>query len=173
MRGVRAQLSELSVTLPVLDSNIDRADTLSDWLTPGHCSTTRHRVGCDDHHPVPRRALSARLSDVAHVDAHRIGEERSLELHRIIAKRLGDEPQLVADAVARLARWREAQVLSGYYAEAWLALLQGPRDKLRAAMTDDGPRGRELRQTTPFAGVVDPRTRWRVWREVREALEAQ
>ncbi len=110
---------------------------------------------------------------MAHVDAHRIGEERSLELHRIIAKRLADEPQLVTDAVARLARWRETQALSDYYATIWLELLEGPREILLAVMTDDGPRGRELRQATPFAGVVEPRTRWRVWREVREALEAQ
>ena len=110
---------------------------------------------------------------MAHVDAHRIGEERSLELHRIIAKRLVDEPQLVTDALARLARWRGANAVSEHYATIWLKLLEGPREDLLAAMTDDGPRGRELRQATPFAGVVEPRTRWRVWREVREALEAR
>jgi hypothetical protein len=38
-------------------------------------------------------------------------------------------------------------------------------------MTESSEIGRELRQTTPFAGVIDARTRWRVWRSVREELE--
>jgi hypothetical protein len=32
---------------------------------------------------------------------------------------------------------------------------------------------RALRQCTPFAGVVDPRTRWRIWRETRARTAAR
>ncbi|MEZ4221793.1 MAG: hypothetical protein R3B13_12750 [Polyangiaceae bacterium] len=110
---------------------------------------------------------------MAGVDAHRIGEERSLELHRIIARRLDSEPHLIDEARARLRRWQASGAMPGHYAAVWLELLAGPRDQLVAILMDAGPRGRELRQATPFAGVVDPRTRWRVWREVRRALEAR
>jgi hypothetical protein len=30
-----------------------------------------------------------------------------------------------------------------------------------------------MRQSTPFAGVIDPRQRWRIWREVRERMLAE
>jgi hypothetical protein len=33
---------------------------------------------------------------------------------------------------------------------------------------DPAEGARALRQCSPFAGVIDPRTRWRIWREVRE-----
>jgi hypothetical protein len=36
---------------------------------------------------------------------------------------------------------------------------------------DESEEARALRQVTPFAGAIDPRTRWRIWREVRAALE--
>lgn len=107
------------------------------------------------------------------VDAHRIGEERSLELHRRIASRLQGEPELVAKAAARLRRWREAATVSEFYAQRWAALLEGPLEELVAAMTDDGEAGRELRQSTPFANTVAPRDRWRIWREVRQRLDRE
>lgn len=30
---------------------------------------------------------------------------------------------------------------------------------------------RELRQSSPFAGALSPRERWRIWREVRARLD--
>jgi hypothetical protein len=41
------------------------------------------------------------------------------------------------------------------------------------ALVDPSERGRALRQCTPFAGALDPRTRWRLWAQVREELETQ
>lgn len=40
-------------------------------------------------------------------------------------------------------------------------------------LVDPSQRGRDLRQCTPFAGAIDPRTRWRLWAQVREELEGQ
>jgi hypothetical protein len=109
---------------------------------------------------------------MARVDAHRIGEERSLALHRLIAERIRSEPGLVNEALERIERWRESGTLCDWYARRWRELLAGDRDELLRTLVDPGEASRELRQTTPFAGVIDARTRWRVWREVREELEA-
>ena len=38
-------------------------------------------------------------------------------------------------------------------------------------LVDEGEHARELRQSTPFAGLIDPRARWRLWAEVRERFE--
>jgi hypothetical protein len=56
------------------------------------------------------------------------------------------------------------------YATAWKQLLDGPFEALRAFLVDESEDARAMRQCTPFAGVVDPRTRWRIWREVRERM---
>lgn len=54
------------------------------------------------------------------------------------------------------------------YADGWHELLTGPVERL-LNLTDPGERARALRQCSPFAGIVDPRTRWQIWRDVRAA----
>ena len=89
---------------------------------------------------------------------HRTAELRSLALHEAVAARL-DEDVLAA------AR-RRATALPGPYATRWLALLDGPRAELLRVLAADDEPSRDLRQCTPFAGVVPPRERWRIIREV-------
>lgn len=102
------------------------------------------------------------------MDLHRLGEARSLELHRRIAERLRQDPSLVERARARVRRWRDDASVSVPYVDGWARVLELPLDGLCAVLVDEGEHARALRQVTPFAGVIDPRTRWRIWREVRE-----
>lgn len=104
------------------------------------------------------------------MDLHRLAEERSLELHRTIAAILEREPARVDQARALLDRWIRAGSISAFYASEWTKLLDGPMKTLLEVLVDEGERARALRQSTPFAGFVDPRTRWRIWREVRERM---
>lgn len=103
--------------------------------------------------------------------AHALAEERSLALHRTVVERLEREPALIEVARARVRQWLVDGAVSPYYAKPWAELLDGPFEVLRATMLDPGERARALRQATPFAGFVDPRTRWQIWREVRERME--
>ena len=48
------------------------------------------------------------------------------------------------------------------YAEAWSELLDGPLDDLVRALLERSERMHDLRQVSPFAGVLDARTRWRL-----------
>lgn len=105
------------------------------------------------------------------MDPHRLAEERSLAYHRAVAARLREQPDLLGLARQRVDAWIAGGGRSAPHARAWKSLLDGPREVLLAFLVDEGERARELRQSTPFAGFIDPRERWRIWREVREATE--
>lgn len=107
------------------------------------------------------------------IDPHRLAEARSLAAHQLIADRLADEPGLLDMARERVAGWLVDGSVSRVYAQEWREILVGDLASIRAALVDDSERGRALRQCTPFAGAIDPRTRWRLWARVREDLEAE
>lgn len=102
------------------------------------------------------------------VNQHELAEERSLAIHGLIADRLRKDPSLAEVARGRVAAWLTDGSVHRAYAEAWGELLSGPLPRLLEVLVDPGEGARALRQCSPFAGIVDPRTRWRIWREVRE-----
>jgi hypothetical protein len=83
---------------------------------------------------------------------HRAAELRGLAYHRAVAQRLDDA--IVADALARLRRWRAERRIHPHYADAWEALLAGPRARLRQAILTDNDAAAALRQSSPLAGVL-------------------
>jgi hypothetical protein len=100
------------------------------------------------------------------VDPHRLAEERSLAYHRAVLERLQREPAILERARSRVA----AMLVEGrsvHDARAWQELLSGEPGRLREVMVADTEASRALRQSTPFAGVLSPRERWRIWRAVR------
>ncbi len=103
------------------------------------------------------------------MDPHRLAEERSLALHRLVAARLRSDPRVLDRARETVGRWM-ASGRAPHYARAWQQVLEGPLDDVCALLVADTEEGRAMRQATPFAGVVDPRERWRLWAETREAL---
>ena len=58
------------------------------------------------------------------------------------------------------------------YAEAWREILSCPAGEVALFLEDPGERARQLRQTSPFAGFLDARTRWVVWRRARRGAGA-
>lgn len=96
-------------------------------------------------------------------------ERRSLHLHRAIARRLERAPELV------LSRARDTlSLMRGLHPEVeslfreWGGLLDRPVSELVPALLDPSPRGRELRQVTPFAGVLTSGERTEVYHSFRE-----
>jgi hypothetical protein len=100
------------------------------------------------------------------MDGHRTAELRSLAYHRAIADRIREEPRIVATATSRVTKWRATGEVHRSYAEQWAALLALPVAELAAALVEDSERMRALRQVSPFAGVLDARTRWKLWRSI-------
>lgn len=105
------------------------------------------------------------------VNAHRLAEKRSLALHRAIADKLVSDPRILECARRRVRSWLDSGEVARYYAEAWNQVLSRALTEIREFLSEESERAHALRQVTPFAGAIDPRTRWRIWREVREAME--
>jgi hypothetical protein len=100
---------------------------------------------------------------------HREAEERSLELHRAVAGRLVDQPQLLEEARTRVDRWLRDGSVAPAWAEVWREILSRPPDVVAALLRDTGQRARDLRQCSPFAGALRPLERWQILRGLRKA----
>lgn len=104
------------------------------------------------------------------INLHRLAEERSIAMHAAIAERLAVEPGHLDRARARVHGWLADGSVARAYVEAWATILGGELAAIAAALVDPSEDARALRQVTPFAGALEPRTRWRIRREVRERL---
>jgi excisionase family DNA binding protein len=101
---------------------------------------------------------------------HRVPELHSLAYHRLVAERLS--PKLVDDARQRLNRWRDEGRIDPRWAERWEAILTLPLPDIARRISSDGPRARELRQTSPFAGALNEHERRLLGRAVEERASA-
>ena len=100
---------------------------------------------------------------------HRRAERRSLRYHRAIAERIASDPSIVSRALARAEAWLAEGSTHPEYARGWRELLAGPRDALLAFLLDPSERARAHRQVSPFAFVLSPRERWKLWAEAGDS----
>lgn len=91
-------------------------------------------------------------------------ERRSLAYHRALAKRL--KRPMVDEALRLLWKWREQQRIDERYAEQWEEILREPIATVRRIIGEDSQRGRDLRQNSPFAGVLSEAERRRINEEI-------
>lgn len=92
-------------------------------------------------------------------------DRRSLFLHEAIARRLMEDPSpVVARSRANLKRMSAAHAGARQLLREWAVLLDRTVDDLVPVLLDASPRGRELRQVTPFAGVLSAAERAEVYR---------
>jgi hypothetical protein len=90
-------------------------------------------------------------------------EARSIALHKAIAAKLREHPELLAIAHDNLARWMADRGRSQPYFEEWKRILALPPEEMPALIVEDSERMTNLRQCTPFAGVLSPRERWDIY----------
>ncbi len=103
---------------------------------------------------------------------HLVAEERSIALHREVARRILARPELLERARNRVEGWSRERSVAAYWVKAWSALLSHSLEDVIAAITDSGETGRSLRQTSPFAGVIDSKTRWEILRRCERERRA-
>lgn len=130
-------------------------------------------------HPLAA-ALAARRKDAAKVSAdrpprdssqplaphgHRTAERRSRALHEIVAERLDE--RMVGEARERVERLAAEGRMHPRYAERWRRLLSRPLAEIAAAISTDDEQGRDLRQNSPLAGVLNEQERRRIIETVR------
>lgn len=93
---------------------------------------------------------------------HRQIEERSILLHLAVAKRIKENPDLLATARDNIHRWTAQDGPKTYWTE-WTRLLDGPLDILLAFLVSPSAEARRLRQCSPFTGILSPRERWQIY----------
>src|SRR6516162_7818662 len=69
-----------------------------------------------------------------------------------VALRIGADPSVIADAQRFVAEWMLPDPHQRDYAVMWQELLSQPPETIAAALAEDSPRGRLLRETRPVFG---------------------
>jgi excisionase family DNA binding protein len=126
------------------------------------------------HRRVPRSAVDG-LS--GHTSAPlRREQERSLWLHRAVLASLVADPDrvlgLARASVARLLEQHSPGMTARWLAE-WQRILDGGVDEVAEVLTSASPLAVELRQNSPFAGVLPQVTRSRVLAAFAEHWRAE
>ncbi len=104
-----------------------------------------------------------------HIDLDR----RSLALHRLVARKLRDDPTGFERVRATLKRWR-GQVCAATlpYVTEWEQFAEQGLEACLQVATEDSERGAALRQNSPFAGVLGDAERLAFLRDWRSANAA-
>jgi hypothetical protein len=105
------------------------------------------------------------------MDLHRLAEERSIAYHSLIAERLRDHPEILENARRRVQEWLASRDRDRFYVRQWEEILSGDAPSVAAFLVERSELAVELRQSSPFAGALRPRERWKIWRETRERFQ--
>ena len=97
------------------------------------------------------------------IQGHRRIDLRSLALHRAIAEKLRANPALLDIARENLDRWSRASGRSQPYWDAWREILNRSLEEVLELLVEDSETMTDLRQATPFAGVLEPAERWAIY----------
>jgi hypothetical protein len=101
------------------------------------------------------------------VRTHQEIDERSLALARAIADRIDADPDRRGLEHARRVceRWSHEHAVSDL--RLWSEILAREWSEVRGVLLEDTERGRQLRQSSPFCGILSPRERWAIYRRFR------
>ena len=121
------------------------------------------RVG--SHRRVPRSELD-RLLGAVHEEKLTRDQERSLWLHRAVLAELVENPEDVLARVGgnlqRLRSQHPGRGMTACWLGQWQELLDAGVDAVADVLTSRRPAALELRQNSPFAGVISEAVRSRV-----------
>lgn len=121
------------------------------------------RVG--SHRRVPRFELDRLLAGVREGILTR-DQERSLWLHRAVLAELVEDPEEVLARVRgnlqRLRAQHPDRGMTARWLGHWQVVLDAGVDAVADVLTSQGPVALELRQNSPFAGVISEEARSRV-----------
>jgi hypothetical protein len=95
---------------------------------------------------------------------HGRASARSLAYHSAVASKL--DRRMLDEARHVLRRWRQQDRIDPRYAERWEAVLDKSLSEVRATLLDESTAGDDLRQSSPFAGLLSEPERRRILNEV-------
>lgn len=118
-----------------------------------------------------RRERAARLDVSALVppgvasEAHDRAARRSLAYHRALAR--GLDRGMVDDALRQVWKWRLRGRIDPHYADRWERVLRGSVADVRRTISEDSQDVGDLRQSSPFAGMLSEPERRKLVQQVR------
>ena len=83
-----------------------------------------------------------------HIDA------RSLDMARIVVKRIDADPSVFNVARENLERWRQLHGTLSRANQEWEQILSRPWREIRVILLEESGEGQRLRSTHPFRGIV-------------------
>jgi transcriptional regulator with XRE-family HTH domain len=99
-------------------------------------------------------------------------DQRSLAFHRAIVEALRKTPEtVVGRAIQNLEKLSKNQPGAKMLFEHWKSWLELPLEDLVSNLLDPLPFAREMRQVSPFSGVLKPEDRTRILRQFRKEQE--
>jgi hypothetical protein len=95
---------------------------------------------------------------------HRILDARSLAMHCRIAKKIGQDPELLDKARDNLERWiRKSERPVPAYLLEWQEILARPWPEIAGVITAMNEESTRLRSSSPFAGILTSEEREQVY----------
>lgn len=98
-------------------------------------------------------------------DRHRISQLRGLAYHRAIAPRL--RRPMIEEARRQIDRWERDERIHPRYAKAWREVLNQPISGIRKKISADTEDADDLRQNSPFTGLLSEPERRKILEKVR------
>ena len=96
-------------------------------------------------------------------------ENRSLELHREIVKRLQVEPELWNIPLQNIDRWQKQDGGLKQSHLVWKTILTTlPHEEIIKLLLSKSQRSTQLRSCTPFVGIIDPETRNKIFEKYKQ-----
>lgn len=96
-------------------------------------------------------------------------DRRSLYLHAAISRRILAEPDVALTRARRnLETMARANPGAAPLLREWRRILDGGVGRVLSVLADPGEHARELRQVTPFAGLLTPRERQQAYASFRD-----
>lgn len=111
-------------------------------------------------------ARRLRVDSIAggHDAGHARATARSLAYHRAVSDRL--RKPMVEEARHVLFRWRQQDRIDSRYADRWKQVLAQPVPEIRRVLVSEGSEFDDLRQNSPFAGLLSEPERRRILQEI-------
>ena len=99
-------------------------------------------------------------------------EERSIALHRAVAKQIRANPRLMEKAKGNLQRYLKHFMQKGGTPTSalleWLDIVENKSlEEILELLVSGAEKARRLRQSSPFAGILTPQERWKIYEAYR------
>lgn len=99
-------------------------------------------------------------------------DERSIALHRAVADRIRANPRVLETALRNLKKYLHNYTSEKRKPPRWLVkwntiLKEKSQDEILKFLVSDDEKAKQLRQSSPFAGILTPQERWKIYEAFR------